>query len=410
MLVYLELYSSNRAYSNERRVFYLALSFFSYFLAVYSREVYVFSAILFFVIIKPRWIRLIAALLFCWFIFISIDQNPNDFLFLEHFIPPSLWDEFIIGDYLTLFSLMQQKWENPIYFQDFIKGLVKVGILPTVLILLIFFVIILFKKIRDFYLLQDKSELKIKLTFPKIDLLLIWFILFFMIYSLFYSNLTTASGLRYWLPISWIPLIYVAKTIFQNLKGKHLRIIIILFLCLYPISWSAVELYVNRNFTQGTGPLHTQNSYFNGMDDLHSILEYNSSYLSISVINGSYFNTTALPEADMGDNLIHRRILFAFPVWINITRNATFEFSLKSPNNAHWGMYLYPITSDYSSGYGSRAFEVEFQMTSTEFQVYRIVVNKTILVRKVVLNIGGETGSLPNIIWDYINITTHEAV
>ncbi|MFW9905705.1 MAG: hypothetical protein ACFFFH_15335, partial [Candidatus Thorarchaeota archaeon] len=234
MMISLEFFL-NKENSAKQKGLYLSLSCFFLILAIFTRELYILAVLLYFSLIRSRKLRIIAIILTIAIVFLLINVDPGAFPFMNHVIPPEYKSEYLHRDYLTLFLLLQQKWINIPYIQNYFKGLLKTGILPAVIIISTSIITLFIKKGQRFILPIEMDPRK------NLNIMSVWCILFFAIYTIYYSNVESASGLRYWLPISWIPLAYAAKIIIRYVKIIQIKVLFILFLCLFPLLWSSLE-------------------------------------------------------------------------------------------------------------------------------------------------------------------------
>jgi len=369
----------------------LSFSFVFYIYSFLSREIYILAIVIYVFLFKKMKYRIIILTSTFFIIMIPVLLIPEKIPFVNHFIAPSYWDFYLNRQYFLLFLNLQKKWITSKYAFSFLKGLFKVGILPSTILILI----VDRKRFNNFFkFVKNKS--------PRAKILVFWFFFFLFFYTFFYSNINSASGLRYWLPISWIPLFYVSLDLVKKIKKKHLSFLIILFFSLYPLAWSSVEWYVNRETPSGTGSILNTGLYINEMSDKRTISKFDSRYVDIEVINDSYFNTTTLPEAYEEDWLVHRRARMCFNVWFEINSSISIEVRLKSPNNAYWGFGFYSVKNDYSPGYGDLEITMQYINTTTEFQTYYFEFSAKFLLRTITLSLGGEVGS--QVVWDYIRV------
>lgn len=423
MLIFLELYLSKKDFPFQVRFSYLILSFVFLFFAVLTRELYFFAILLYFAVIRSKKIRIIVVIGSIWVFFLVIDQVVAEFSKNMTSLPKEYYSLFLNSDWGELFNSINQKWTNPTYNQNFIKGLIKVSILPPILIVIIVFISILTEKVVrgvialiraipeiKLNLISDRTTFKsvshklisLKLPSFKFYTMVVWLFIYFFVFTFLYYNPGSPTGLRYWLPISWIPLALVTKSIIQQINSRYVRIFLILFLCSYPYAWSSMELYINRNVLVGTGPLFQQNYHLDNMSDINSITQYSSHYINISVVNNSYFKTVSMPGAYEEDVLGYRRSKFSFFLWLNSTKNFTLEVRLRSTTNAQWGFSFHKLIDDYSPVMGETVFGEWHIATTPQFQTYKYSQNQTVFLRYISFNIEGEVGT--TVIWDYFKV------
>ncbi|MHA1230336.1 MAG: hypothetical protein ACTSPQ_06785 [Candidatus Helarchaeota archaeon] len=380
-LYYFFLFKKTKNYFN------LAFSFVFYIYSVLSREYLVLLIFIYIYIAEKRKIRMVIFTSFITTVILLFAFVPEKIPFIQQWIAPSYKSLYLNKQYWLLFVEFQKKWINEQFVLNFLKGLVKVGILiPT------FFIPI-------FIIKRRKISIK-KIWSKEPEILILWFIIYFLMFSMFYANSYSATGLRYWIPISWIPLFYISKAMIKSEKKKILKIFIIGLLATYPFMWSSIELYINRNNPSGTGPIFHQNKYFNEMSDLTPIEDYRAEILQISNVNKSYYNTTLIknPKNDSSEF----GTSFSFYVWINVTSRLTIILRLKSPTylSTKWGLILYRAHDNFYAGYSSKIYAIEDQQTHKEFNIYVLEIYGHFLVRRVSLTIEGYVGS--QILWDYI--------
>jgi len=376
-------------YIKEKNFFFFSYSIVFYILALFSREVYVLSIILYVFIIKSAKKRIIVSLTFIIIFLILLFTINEKLFFMKQIIPPAYWNLYISKQYWQLFLSLQFKWKEPNYLTNFFKGLLKVGILPTLLMIFVLNYKVLLVYFKDF--LSRKPNILIN-----------WFILFSFIYTFFYSNKYSATGLRYWLPISWILLVFISKYITENDSKKILKVIFILYLTIIPFTWSIAELYVNRYAPSGTGSILDEGYYFNDMRDLKSISYYNDYFLEISLLNNTYFNTSIVhPYTDQEPS---KPIAYSisFALWLNVSSKVTIILRMKSNSSASWGIALYNVTHNYYPGFGKEVYQLNKQNVFPYFHTHIVEVEGTFLLRTISLIINGKPGD--SIIWDYLFI------
>ena len=372
-----------------RNFFDLGFSIVFFLYTVLSREVYITSIVLFIFIFKSRKTKIIILSTAFVLILTLILAIPERIPFMDHFIASSYWDYYVNRKIFHLLFFLQSKWIMPKYFVSYLKGLVKVGIIPVVFFLLI----IKRKNLKSIIKINSKKQGFI---------LICWFIFFFLFYTFFYSNQSSASGLRYWLPISWIPLVYSSNIIVRNKEIKNWKTFIILFLCLFPIAWSGLEWYVNKDTPSGTGSFIDSNVYYNEMTNIKTIVRQDSSFISVGLVNGTYFRSRVQPEALEPDSNVQDRAKYFFNFWLNASEKIIVEIRLKSPNNASWGFSLYEVKENYSPGIGKMKYSIQNQNSSIEFIIYKFEIEAKFLVRFIALSLGNSLDS--EILWDYLKI------
>ncbi len=387
-LCYTELYLKD----NQRG--YLVTSFIALVCSALCRETYILGVLLYLFIIRSRFKKFLCTTTVIYLAAITVLMFGG-LLPFEYMIPASYMSAFESGDFIQLFAQLQIRWANVAYILEVIKGMIKVGILPAC-----FFILIL-------YLRRNQITLKnIKQNLIKIKQVSAWFLLFFTIYVLLYSNTSSASGLRYWLPISWIPLAYIARLTSNSGNNRTIKTATILFFILFPLSWSIGERYVNRSVFTGTGPLVSQNVYFNDMEDILSIRGYDSPYVSLTIQNNSYLSAVTLPEAyNSSDHDPSYFCNFGFVMWLNMSRGAFIRIRLCSPNLAQFGINLYPVKRDFSAGWNVRRFNRSGIDTSQEFLIYEYEVDDPFLLRYFMFSITGNVGD--KIILDYLMVIAY---
>ncbi|NHJ25024.1 MAG: hypothetical protein EAX89_10635 [Candidatus Lokiarchaeota archaeon] len=393
MIVFLEIFQKNR---QKTKYLFLVLSLISFILAFLTREVYILAFILFFVLIRPRKLRISIFFIFVFFLYLLLYIDPLIFPVLAQLVSTAYREEFMNREFIKILLLLQQKWLNPRFIQNFFKGLIKTGILPATSIFMLSLGSLAFKSFRRF--VKPPNGLK----YEDFNIIVVWGFIFFLAYTLYYSYATSASGLRYWLPISWIPLVYASKTINSKINLKTLKLVCILFLCIFPLSWASIELYINRNVSIGTGPLLYQDYYQNDFNDLISIENYSPTFIEINIVNRSFFQTIVTPAALENNEMAHIKSHFDFSVWINASEYIIVQARLTSPNSAYWGFSLYEIHPTLAPWIGEKKYEINYCNTTSDFELYTIKIKQAFLVRRISFFIGGKAGS--TIIWDYIKI------
>lgn len=373
----------------QRNWFFLSYSFFFFFFSFMSRELYIIGFIIYFSLIKNLKIRCLALsiLTLCTIVLVYLFTDQLTPI-ARHFIAPAHFEHYQNQEFIQLFFSLQSRWGFEGYLFSFLKGLVKVGILTSTILILIFYV---FKY----------KALNLKRLFQKYDSFNIWLFFFFVIYTFLYSNINSPSGLRYWLPISWIPLIYLSDIVYRIKKEKLIALLSIFFICLYPFAWSIGELYVNRNVATGTGPIFQEYIYYNGMSDIKTISNYDTKYVSANIVNGTLLNTTSKARAYEDGNAHDLSIVF-LRLWLNVSSTLQITVRLSSPNNASWGIKLYQTNTDFSPGRGKLIYSMVNESISKDFSIYKFEIEIQVLIRYVGLTIGG--GEDCRIFWDYVKI------
>ncbi|MHA1401770.1 MAG: hypothetical protein ACTSQE_15570 [Candidatus Heimdallarchaeaceae archaeon] len=317
---------------------------------------------------------------------------PERIPFRDKWLTPSYRNFFLNREYWKLLLLILQKWINPTFVFRFSKGLFKVGILTS------FIFILLLKK--DFFKILFQN-----LIAQKVNIFVIWFLLYFVFYSVIYSHPASASGLRYWLPISFIPTIFISKYLIQSKQNNIVKLFILLFLIFTPPLWSIGELYINRNSPSGTGPITNTGFYFNDMSDTHSISSYNPNIISITTINKTFLNTTLKINQTNPDPEQIIQASFSIYLWLNITSNATLIFKMRvrdTHNVSYWGIQMYKAYPNFYAGFGELVYELNNQRTYGSFHTYIFHINKTFLLRKITFLLTGYTNQ--QFIWDFLLI------
>lgn len=376
-------------FKDDNNIFDISYSLVFMILAILSRELYVFACLIYIYIWekpKIRWF-ILGVLAFSSFTIIAL--IPDKIPFMGHFVAPLYWNIYINRQFIKFFLLLQKKWLNPQYTLSFVKGIIKVGILMSIIV----HFLIDWETYKKFFTFKVKSEL---------ESLIFWFFTFFLFFTLFYSNQSSASGLRYWLPISWIPTLFLAKSISKSKIKKIIKITIITFFILYPLMWSSVEWYLNRNNPSGTGNIFNTNLFHTDMSDKSSISIIDTTYIKIEEINNSYIKTILQEEAFEEDSLAHRRARFIYAVWMNITKEVEIEISLMSPNDSYWGIGLYEVKRDYSPGLGELKIAEQYNDVNDSFQTFKFRFEEPFLLRYISLSMGGSPGSV--IYWDYLKV------
>lgn len=386
-LCFVELYLRDSGYTC------LLLSIGALGCSILCRELYVVGAILYIWIVQSRTLRFRAFATF-GYLGLMVFLFFREALPFGHVIPLLYWPLFERGDYVGLFIKMQVRWLDVEYVIVVLKGLVKVGIIPALSILLV--------------INLNKWELSLawlKKNIPRLNVIGFWAVVFFLTYSIFYSNIYSASGLRYLLPISWIPLMYAAKELTRKVDYKTVKVIAILFLTIYPLAWSAGELYVNRNAPSGAGSLLYQNFYSNEMNELSTLIMANDTYIDVEILNGSYLIATSLPSAYNLTNEGGVYAYFGILMWLNVTETAIIRVRLKSPNDGDFGIGVHKANLDYSPGWGEQVFIETCINATMEFVVYEFRIDTPFLLRYIQLGVGG--GPNKQVVFDYLTVMTY---
>lgn len=403
-------------FKRDRKLIDISYSTIFLLYSILAREHFILAVFLYLYLFNSWKIRISLIAGFIILVFVLLYTIPEKIPFVDQFIPPSYLEVYLNKHYFKLYLLLQQKWINRDYLSDFIKGTIKVGIFPSIVFLMLF-------NWRKLSGRNIKNRIKSQL---KGEILIAWFVIFVTIYSTFYSNISSASGLRYWLPTSWILLIFISNNIIQNKIDvklrfafdsiykmfrdknvsktkiiKTLNFTIILIFTLYPIVWSSAEWYINRESPTGTGPIY-RNSYFNSMDNKNSITKFDTKFIVINEINNSYLEAIVQEGAFDEDNLPHRRARMSFALWFNVTEIIEIKIRLKSPNDAYWGLSLYEVSEDYAPVLGNLKYTMLYLDAPTDFQTYYFKIEACYLLRYIFLNIGGQVNS--TVIWDYLEV------
>ena len=381
-LRYFELYNKNE------KPLHLCLSIISLLLSVLCREVYVLGILLYPEVVKPKIAKVLAIsiiLVIVTFVMIFLGEFA---LMFRNYFPESAWDALENGNFINALFLLESKWLDIIFLQNFVKGLIKVSIIPVLAALILLF-----------YLRHEMTLDSLISKFKKIDYVGIWFILFSVAFILLFSSTRAASGLRYWLPISWIPIIAIVHDVSRDSENRAFKAIIVILLMLYPIMWSSAEWYINRNAPKGTGPLYKQNYYFNDMNDVASIEGYNPDFMTIQLTNDSFFNTTLL-QASYTDGLGYSS--FGFAIWINMTNGAVIRLRLLSKNDAQFMIHCHEVKKAFADGWGDVKYSISDLDSTSYFSEYEFIIEEPFLLRYIALSVTGSPGA--QILWDYLEI------
>ncbi|MGC9780311.1 MAG: hypothetical protein HZR80_13780 [Candidatus Heimdallarchaeota archaeon] len=402
-----------------RNYFDLCFSIVFLLYAVLAREHFIMAILLYLYLINKWKIRVIILLSFTCILIILLWMIPAYIPLTENFIAPSYLQTFYDKELLKLYFLLQKKWLYEGYFIGFMKGLLKVGIMPSLLLLLIF-------NLDKFHLKRKNNKRKISV---KDEMLTGWFVIFLSIYLLVYSNITSPTGLRYLLPVVWIPIFYASNIIIRNktailfktaistfrvfsfnnsvIKRKMLKsfnLLLVLFLTLYPIGWSSVEMYINRDYGTGTGPLYKFNTYTNDMLVIDSVSKVDWNDLWLDPLNETLFVTTLkhnLNESNYNNNT--GRIFLTF--WLEVNNSITINIKLKSCYNANWGFSLHEIREDFYNKLGKLQYTISHLRAFDTFQIYEIYIDnidQPFILRDIALITTGPSGG--KIFWDWIEI------
>jgi hypothetical protein len=358
--------------------------------SIFCREIYILGAFVY-IFISKSWIKRIVVIAILTIIGIaSFFLSESVQLLVELFIPMDYRPIYQQGDYLQVFILLHQRWLDPYYTIGFLKGLVKVGIIPTTISIVVIYASKGFPGINE--LIRKIKEM---------NPILFWLIFFVLAYLILNGNITSPSGLRYWLPVSWIPLIFMSKAVVRETNDKVIKLGIIAFLVCFPFSWSSLEWYVNRHASTGTGSLLTPNQYSNDMDTLLSISFYDSNNISLSIEDNSYLNATSLSTAYINQENISQSVLY-IKLWKNITQEAIIRIRLRSPNNGYFKMALYEVNRDLSPGWGKEIYTTSFTNVTSIFETLEFTINTVFLLRAIALYVGGGHGK--QIHFDYLSV------
>ena len=384
MLYFADQYMIHKSYRS------LIVSVSALILCVMVREMYIIAAFVYIWMAKSALSKFIITCLIIIIGLISFMIIGNSVQILDFIISAQHHTLLESGDYLGLFIVLQQKWLNTDFTIGFLKGLLKVGIIPAFGCIIL---ILLYRK--------NLNLGNIRKRLSEMDHIDFWFVNFFLIFTLVFANMQAPSGLRYWLPICWIPIIYVTKAINRQANFKTLKILVILFLALYPIAWSTGEWYVNRNVPEGTGPLTHQNYYLNEMDDLRTIYTYNQECTTISIVNGSYFNITHTPNESCNSS----SSVFGLSIWIDIPNSVIVRTRVYSPNGARLELALLEAKRNFAPGWEAIRFLQTIESTPNEFEIYQFNATESFILRYISLSVEGP----PNVqvIMDYLEIIAY---
>ena len=402
-------------FKKDKKILDLVFACYYFIFAVFAREQFVLAIFLFLYLIDSRKIRLIILVGLIVVILILLLLIPEKIPFMGQFVPPAYWSVYINSDILKLYFLLQKKWVNPGYMASFFKGLLKVGILPAIIFLLLL----------NWKNLSLKNIKKFTIMNPNGDILFGWFIIFLTLYSVFYSNVSSASGLRYWLPISWVllifvstniskdkiskvygkalsqvPMLFIDKSLTQKKVTKTINFLVILFFCLYPIAWSSMEIYVNRDIVTGTGSLIAGNIYINEMNERGTITKIDYEDIWFDQLNDSYFKTTLKKELGTTNDFDSIRGRFILFLWLNVTESLEIRISLKSINEGRWGFVLYEVSDTYAPKIGEAKFAKQNLLATSDFEEYYFRLETSMMLRYIALTVNGPVNSA--IIWDYL--------
>ncbi len=366
---------------NERKYFDLAFCSVFFVYAVLARESNLIFIVLFLFAIKSSKIRLVISGLLIVLMVLILAFIPEYLPFQTLWLAPSLRDYFLNKQYGQILLLIFEKWKSFRFFLQFIKGLFKVGILTSV-----FALIILDQTTVKSFFKSFKSK--------QPNIFVYFFIIYWIFYTVLYSHPSSATGLRYWLPISWIPPIFLAKFILRSKRNINIKSILLLIFILTPISWSIGELYVNRISPSGTGPLLEQGYYFNDMSNTRTISFYDPSQISIRTINKTYLNATLLNDNFDINPLALITRSFSISLWLDITKNSTLVFKMRSSNatSSTWGIELYMAQKNFYPGFGDLMYSVYNEHTQEYFSIITLSINEFFLLRKIQFILSGIAG------------------
>jgi len=379
-------------FKKSRNILNLLFSFVFFIYSIFARESYIIFVIFYLFIIPNKKISLsLFSILFISFFILPFVFAEKVLLIAETF---SLKTVIYFIKYKSLegFKIEQSKWSSSVFLSDYFKGLFKVGIIASLFFLFII-TLLTFKKIKNL------KKTKYRYIFIS------WFITYSIIYSIAVPTENAApSGLRYWLPVCWIPLTYLSRFIINLDFHKFFKLSLIGFLSLSYITWSIGELYVNRNGFSGTGPYFRQNVYYNDMSDIKSIDSYNQNLITVSVINKTYFNTTLLNRGPDYDSSKRFETTIVFATWLNATSHITIFLRLKSSNasTTTWGIILHEVSPTYSPGIKKVGYSIKNLVTYSEFHEYTLDIDISFLVRGISLLVQGYNGA--QILWDCLYI------
>lgn len=405
-------------FKENKNYFNLLFSILFYIYSVLTREHFILAILLFLYLFDKWKIRILLLSVFFIFIIIILFTIHTKIPFIDNLLGPAIRQYYYDKEYVKLYLLLQKKWIYEGYFIGFMKGLIKIGILPSLFIILI----------TSLDYIRSKRKNKERNSKIKEETIIGWFIIFPSIYYLIYSNVYSSTALRYLIPIAWIPFIYVSNNIIRNktsillkniisfetisfnsitLRKKMLKALnfgLIAFLTLCPIAWSSLEMYEARNYITGTGPLYKPNIYINDMNERRSISQVDWDNLWLDSLNDTYYVTTLKQEIN-GSNYNIGKGKIILTCWLHVNKSIKISIRLKSHEDAHWGFSLYKIREDFYSELGNIAFTNVNLRAFDSFQIYDIYINsinEAFILRNIgLITVGPINGK---IIWDYVKI------
>jgi len=379
-------------FKNSKKILSLLFSIVFFVYSFFAREAYIIFIVFYLFIIPNKKISIPLFIISFTTFFILPFLIPEKIISISETFSLYIIVYFIKYKSIEEFWVEQSKWSSNTFLSNYFKGLFKVGIIAAI-IFLILISLFAFKRVKKL------KKTKHSFIFAS------WFITFSLVYSfIFPTENTSPSGLRYWLPVCWIPLIYLSRIIICLDFHKFFKLLLIGFLSLSYLSWSIGELYVNRNGFSGTGPYFRQNIYYNDMSDINTIVDYNYNLVAVSVVNKTYFNTTLLYRGSEYDSSKKFETSIVFATWLNATSHITVFLRLKStnPETTNWGIILHEVSPTYSPGIKKVGYSIKDQVTYSDFHEYIIDLDISFLIRGISLFVQGYNGA--QILWDCLYI------
>lgn len=342
---------------------HLALSFLFLIMATFTREIFGFGFLLYILLIKKTNYQIIIFSVGSLIFILIMKLSPASLGFMDYFLAGYVYEDlYLNGKIFEMFIAMQRRWVNQSYVLGFFKGLIKVGILPSLGICIGFLCNLVH---------QGKKSIKKIFVNKGFQVIFGWFVVYFLIYSLFYSDSASATGLRYWLPIAWIPLLFSGYSIYRLPKNEILKTFCILFLIGFPILWSSGEIYVNRYNAAGTGNLFASPQYINEFKSMSSISSKSTTKFDLSIQDKNILNINGL---NLQPTDFNTSISLNFKLWLNVTKNLTVELRfLRQSNTTQVKFEIFAIKSTYAPGYGDLLINQDNLNYSTNLDTFQTV-------------------------------------